>query len=62
MGRLVLTRRPNERIVIGGNIVVEVVRIKGQRVRLGIQAPAETPIDRGEVDERKRKEHGNEQG
>lgn len=56
MGKLILTRKLREKIVIGGEIVIEVVRIRGQRVRLGIEAPRGTAVDRGEVDERKRKE------
>ena len=46
---LVLTRRKNEKIVIGGGIVVTVVSIQGNRVRLGIEAPPEVPIHREEI-------------
>lgn len=46
---LVLSRKKNERIVIGENIVITVVEIRGDRVRLGIEAPQEVPIHRSEV-------------
>ncbi len=46
---LVLSRKPGERIHIGGNIVVTVVKLAGGKVRLGIEAPKETPIVREEI-------------
>ena len=46
---LVLSRRQNEAIVIGQGIVVTVVAIKGNRVRLGINAPPEVPVHREEI-------------
>jgi carbon storage regulator len=46
---LVLSRRKNERIVIGEGIVVTVVAINGNRVRLGIEAPPEVPVHREEI-------------
>ena len=46
---LVLTRRLGERIVIGNNIVIEVVGVQGGRVRLGIQAPSNVPVVRQEL-------------
>jgi carbon storage regulator len=46
---LVLSRRVDERIVIGNGITVTVVQIRGDKVRLGIQAPAEIPVHRQEV-------------
>ncbi|MFV0446772.1 MAG: carbon storage regulator CsrA [Planctomycetaceae bacterium] len=46
---LVLSRKRNESIVIDGNIVVTVVDIRGDKVRLGIEAPKEVPIHRSEV-------------
>lgn len=45
---LVLSRRENEVIYIGG-IAVRVCRIKGCSVRLGIEAPPEVPVHRGEI-------------
>lgn len=46
---LVLSRKKNESIVIGDSIVITVVEIRGDRVRLGIEAPAEVPVHRREV-------------
>ena len=46
---LVLSRKKNERIVIGENVVITVVEVRGDRVRLGIEAPQEVPIHRSEV-------------
>jgi carbon storage regulator len=46
---LVLSRRLNETIVIDGNILVKVVDIRGNQVRLGIEAPGGIPILREEL-------------
>jgi carbon storage regulator len=46
---LVLTRREGERIALGDDIVVTVVSIKGNKVRLGISAPDDILIRRGEL-------------
>lgn len=46
---LVLTRKLNERIVIGENIRITVVGIRGNHVRLGIEAPPEVTILRDEL-------------
>jgi carbon storage regulator len=46
---LVLTRKKQEAIVIGDGIVVTVVEIHGDRIRLGIEAPKNVPVHRGEV-------------
>lgn len=46
---LVLSRKVGERILIGENITVTVVRIVGGGVRLGIEAPANTPVMREEL-------------
>ena len=46
---LVLTRKQNESIVIDGRITVTLVRAKGNSVRLGIVAPADVRIRRGEL-------------
>jgi carbon storage regulator len=46
---LVLSRQRDECIMIGDNIVVTIVDIRGDKVRLGIQAPAEIPVHRQEV-------------
>ena len=49
---LVLSRKVGEQIVIAGDICVTVVAVQGNRVRLGITAPATTRVDRSEVHER----------
>jgi carbon storage regulator len=46
---LVLTRRPNQSIVIGGNVVVTVLEVRGDQVRLGIKAPRDVDVHRDEV-------------
>ncbi|HMP78667.1 MAG TPA: carbon storage regulator [Pirellulaceae bacterium] len=46
---LVLTRKMNETIVIDGRITLEILQIQGDRIRVGIQAPAEIKILRGEL-------------
>jgi len=48
---LVLSRKLNQRILIGQGIEVTVVAIRGNRVRLGISAPPELPILREELNE-----------
>jgi len=45
----VLGRRVGEEIVIGGNIRIFVVAIRGQQVRLGITAPKSVPVARAEI-------------
>ncbi len=46
---LVLSRKKNESIVINDNIVVTVIDIRGDKVRLGFEAPNDIPIHRKEV-------------
>jgi carbon storage regulator CsrA len=46
---LVLTRKLQEKITIAGNITVTVLRVKGQTVRIGIEAPREIRVVRGEL-------------
>lgn len=55
---LILTRRPNEAIMIGNDVVVTVLRVNGNHVSLGIKAPTRTPIWREEVLERMKTEEG----
>ncbi len=50
---LVLTRQIGEEIMIDGNIRLTVVAIKGDRVRLGINAPLSVQVDRKEVHDRR---------
>ena len=46
---LVMTRRPGEKVVIGNGITVTVVEVRGDRVRVGIEAPGQVRILRGEL-------------
>ncbi len=48
---LVLSRRKNEKIIINGNITIVVADIRGDKVRLGIEAPNDIPVHRQEVQE-----------
>ena len=54
---LVLTRRPGESIVVGDNIVVTVIEIKGGQVRIGIDAPRDVDVYREEIYEQVRQEN-----
>jgi len=46
---LVLTRRVGEKLVIGNEVIVEIVSVSGDGVRIGITAPRETSVHRFEV-------------
>ncbi|MEQ8785906.1 MAG: carbon storage regulator [Pirellulaceae bacterium] len=47
---LVLSRKRDESIVIGDNITIKVVEVKGNRIRLAISAPRDVPVRRGELE------------
>jgi carbon storage regulator len=49
---LVLSRKPGEAVVIGGNIEVTVLEVHGDRVKLGLCGPADVPFRREEVQRR----------
>jgi carbon storage regulator len=60
---LVLSRKKNESIIINDNITVTVIEIRGDKVRLGIEAPKEVTVHRREVyeaiqNQAKAREHG----
>jgi len=58
---LVLSRKKNESIVINNDITIVVVEIRGDKVRLGVEAPKEVPVHRREVyDAIKRNESAND--
>lgn len=46
---LVLTRQRDESIMIGDDVILTIVDIRGDKVRLGIQAPGQVPVHREEV-------------
>ena len=46
---LVLTRKPRQQIMIGDNIVINVVEVQGDNVRIAIDAPRDVKIYRGEI-------------
>ena len=54
---LVLSRQRDESIIIGDDIVITIVDIRGDKVRLGIEAPTEIPVHRQEVYEAIQREH-----
>jgi carbon storage regulator len=50
---LVLSRRPGEEIIINGNIRISIVSMKGDRIRIGVEAPKSVSVDRAEVHSRR---------
>ncbi len=50
---LVLSRKAGEKLVIDGNITVEIMKIQGNRITLGIAAPSDVKILRGELNQPK---------
>jgi len=46
---LILSRKTNESIVIDGRIRVKIVRVEGDVVKLGVEAPADVPVHRQEI-------------
>ena len=46
---LVLSRKPNESIIIDGNVTVSVLRVDNDNVRIGVEAPLEIPVMRKEI-------------
>lgn len=46
---LVLSRRKDQRIMIGDDIIITIIEIRGDKVRMGIDAPKDVPIHREEI-------------
>jgi carbon storage regulator len=46
---LIVTRRPGERVMVGDQVVITVIEVKGSSVRIGIDAPRAVPVYREEI-------------
>ena len=57
---LILTRRVGETLMVGDEVTVTVLGVKGNQVRLGVNAPKEVAVHREEIYERIRREKGDE--
>ncbi|MDG1688465.1 MAG: carbon storage regulator CsrA [Gammaproteobacteria bacterium] len=49
---LILTRRVGESLIIGDDVVVNILGVKGNQVRIGVDAPKEVPVHREEIYDR----------
>ncbi|HEX9877540.1 MAG TPA: carbon storage regulator CsrA [Gammaproteobacteria bacterium] len=58
---LILTRRVGETVVIGDDVTVTVLGVKGNQVRLGVNAPKQVAVHREEIYERIRREQAHEE-
>lgn len=59
---LILTRRVGETVMIGNDVTVTVLGVKGNQVRVGINAPKSIAVHREEIYERIKRERQNEDG
>lgn len=46
---LIITRRPGEKVMLGDDVVIEVIEVSGSSVRIGISAPKSIPVYREEI-------------
>ena len=58
---LILTRRVGETVVIGNDVTVTVLGVKGNQVRLGVNAPREVAVHREEIYERIKREQAEDE-
>lgn len=58
---LILTRRVGETVIIGDDVTVTVLGVKGNQVRLGVNAPKEVAVHREEIYERIKREQSGEE-
>lgn len=59
---LILTRRVGETVMIGDSVTVTVLGVKGNQVRIGVNAPKDIAVHREEIYERIKREQGGEAG
>ena len=59
---LILTRRVGETLMIGDSVTITVLGVKGNQVRLGVNAPKDVSVHREEIYQRIQREHGEEDG
>jgi carbon storage regulator len=57
---LILTRRVGETVMIGNEVTVTVLGVKGNQVRIGVNAPKDVPVHREEIYERIKREEDQE--
>jgi carbon storage regulator len=59
---LILTRRVGETLMIGDDVTVTVLGVKGNQVRIGVNAPRDVSVHREEIYDRIKQEGGNSEG
>ena len=59
---LILTRRGGETLMIGDSVTITVLGVKGNQVRLGVNAPKDVSVHREEIYQRIQREHDGEDG